>query len=70
MPAQTGSPGASLQLSSQKKARNPLLQVMKMKVAFHTLGCKVNQYDSQAMLELFERAGYEAGDLTSPATCT
>ena len=32
-----------------------------MKVAFHTLGCKVNQYDSQAMLELFERAGYEAG---------
>ena len=33
-----------------------------MKVAFHTLGCKVNQYDSQAMLELFEAAGYEAGD--------
>ncbi len=32
-----------------------------MKVAFHTLGCKVNQYDSQAMLELFEAAGYEAG---------
>lgn len=28
-------------------------------VAFHTLGCKVNQYDSQAMLELFEQAGYE-----------
>ena len=27
-------------------------------VAFHTLGCKVNQYDSQAMLELFEQAGY------------
>ena len=33
-----------------------------MIVAFHTLGCKVNQYDSQAMLELFERAGYTAGD--------
>lgn len=30
-------------------------------VAFHTLGCKVNQYDSQAMLELFENAGYRAG---------
>lgn len=27
-------------------------------IAVHTLGCKVNQYDSQAMLELFERAGY------------
>ena len=28
-------------------------------VAFHTLGCKVNQYDTQAMLELFEAAGYQ-----------
>ncbi len=26
-------------------------------VAFHTLGCKVNQYDTQAMRERFERAG-------------
>ena len=29
-------------------------------VAFHTLGCKVNQYDSQAMLELFLADGFEA----------
>lgn len=28
-------------------------------VAFHTLGCKVNQYDTQAMLEKFRQAGYE-----------
>lgn len=28
-------------------------------VAFHTLGCKVNQYDTQAMLELFEAAGWQ-----------
>lgn len=27
-------------------------------VAFHTLGCKVNQYDTQAMLELFKARGY------------
>ena len=27
-------------------------------VAFHTLGCKVNQYDTQAMLDLFRAAGY------------
>ena len=27
-------------------------------IAFHTLGCKVNQYDTEAMLESFERAGY------------
>ena len=30
-----------------------------MTAAFHTLGCKVNQYDTQAMLELFRAAGYE-----------
>ncbi len=29
------------------------------KVAFHTLGCKVNQYETQAMMELFEGAGYQ-----------
>lgn len=45
-------------------------------VAFHTLGCKVNQYDSQAMLELFEKAGYEIRDFSQTAdvyvvnTCT
>lgn len=45
-------------------------------VAFHTLGCKVNQYDSQAMLELFEQAGYQPGDFDQPCdvyvvnTCT
>lgn len=31
-------------------------------VAFHTLGCKVNQYDSQAMLEQFVKAGYAPRD--------
>lgn len=28
-------------------------------VAFHTLGCKVNTYDTEAMMELFEKADYE-----------
>ena len=28
-------------------------------VAFHMLGCKVNQYDSEAMLSEFINAGYE-----------
>ncbi len=27
-------------------------------IAFHTLGCKVNQYDTEAMRELLERAGW------------
>ena len=30
-----------------------------MKVAFNTLGCKVNQYDTQAMQALFEGEGFE-----------
>ena len=45
-------------------------------VAFHTLGCKVNQYDTQAMLELFRASGYtvvpfhEAADVYVLNTCT
>lgn len=30
-----------------------------MKIAFHTLGCKVNQYETQALKEKFLRRGYE-----------
>jgi len=47
-----------------------------MKVATHTLGCKVNQYDTEAMLELFEKAGYESVSINEGAdvylinTCT
>ncbi|MBC8530908.1 tRNA (N(6)-L-threonylcarbamoyladenosine(37)-C(2))-methylthiotransferase MtaB [Gehongia tenuis] len=47
-----------------------------MKVAFTTLGCKVNQYDTEAMLELFVKAGYEVAAFDEPAdvyvinTCT
>ncbi len=36
-------------------------------VSFYTLGCKVNQYDSQAMLEKFLEAGYERVDAGAPA---
>ena len=45
-------------------------------IAAHTLGCKVNQYDTQAMLELFQQAGYhavsmdEAADVYLVNTCT
>ena len=31
-------------------------------VAFHTLGCKVNQYETEAMEELFEKQGYSIID--------
>ena len=30
-----------------------------MKIAFHTLGCKVNQYESEAMALMFREAGHE-----------
>ena len=45
-------------------------------VAFYTLGCKVNQYDTQAMRERFEEAGYTTEDFEGAAdvyvinTCT
>ncbi|MGN0108302.1 MAG: tRNA (N(6)-L-threonylcarbamoyladenosine(37)-C(2))-methylthiotransferase MtaB [Hominilimicola sp.] len=32
------------------------------KAAFYTLGCKVNQYETEAMAELFASAGYEICD--------
>ncbi|MBR2477027.1 MAG: tRNA (N(6)-L-threonylcarbamoyladenosine(37)-C(2))-methylthiotransferase MtaB [Clostridia bacterium] len=35
---------------------------MKKTVAFHTLGCKVNQYETEAMAELFKNDGYVIGD--------
>lgn len=35
------------------------------KVAFYTLGCKVNQYETEAMMEAFERKGYEIVDYNS-----
>lgn len=47
-----------------------------MKVSFITLGCKVNQYDSQAMREVLENAGYECEEFPCVAdvyvvnTCT
>jgi len=34
-------------------------------VAFHTLGCKVNFYDTEAIWQLFKQAGYEQVDFDS-----
>lgn len=39
-----------------------------MKIAFYTLGCKVNQYESQAMRRLLENAGYETEEYTTGQT--
>lgn len=45
-------------------------------VAFYTLGCKVNFYDTEAIWQLFKNEGYEQVDFESTAdvylvnTCT
>lgn len=45
-------------------------------VAFHTLGCKVNHYETEAIWQLFQAEGYERTDFDSTAdvyvinTCT
>lgn len=45
-------------------------------VAFHTLGCKVNQYETEAIWQLFKNEGYERVDFEARAdvyvinTCT
>ena len=47
-----------------------------MKAAAYTLGCKVNQYDTNAMMELLEEAGFqrvgfhEEADVYLINTCT
>ena len=47
-----------------------------MKIAFHTLGCKVNQYETNAMIQNFIEAGHEIVDFGKKAdvyiinTCT
>ena len=38
-----------------------------MKAAFHTLGCKTNAYETQAIIEQFEAAGYEITDFSEAA---
>ena len=46
------------------------------KVGFYTLGCKVNQYETNAMIQKFEEAGFEIVDFEDVAdvyvinTCT
>ena len=37
-----------------------------MKFAFYTLGCKVNQYETQAMEQLLQSLGHEIGSLSEP----
>ena len=46
------------------------------KVALHNLGCKVNSYETEAMQEMLEKAGYEivpfceGADIYIINTCT
>ena len=38
-----------------------------MKVAFYTLGCKVNQYEAQVLAELFAARGHQVVPASQPA---
>ncbi|WP_044642355.1 tRNA (N(6)-L-threonylcarbamoyladenosine(37)-C(2))-methylthiotransferase MtaB [Risungbinella massiliensis] len=46
------------------------------RIAFHTLGCKVNSYETEAMWQVFQKAGYDKVDFENEAdvylinTCT
>ena len=48
----------------------------KKKVAFYTLGCKVNQYETNGMIQKFEESDYEIVDFSEKSdiyivnTCT
>ncbi len=39
-----------------------------MKIAFHTLGCKVNQYETEAMRRLLQKAGYDTAAFKADET--
>lgn len=38
-------------------------------VAFHTLGCKVNHYETEAIWQLFKEEGYDRVGLNLPLMC-
>ena len=48
------------------KTRNIILVDLTMKFAFYTLGCKTNQYETQAMEHLLLEAGHELGAFDEP----
>src|SRR5712672_1545535 len=56
--------------------KNMSIQTPKTKIAFTTLGCRVNQYDTQSMKEQVERASLEtvgfeeSADIYVINTCT
>ena len=39
------------------------------RAALHNLGCKVNAYETEAMQQLLEEAGYEIVDFMKKRTC-
>jgi threonylcarbamoyladenosine tRNA methylthiotransferase MtaB len=40
------------------------------KVSFKTLGCRLNQYETDALVTRFHQAGYEVVDFSRPADIT
>lgn len=42
-------------------------EIFKRRAALHNLGCKVNSYETEAMQQMLEQAGYEIVDFSQPA---
>ena len=40
-----------------------------MRIAFYTLGCKTNQYETQAMERLLAEQGHEIGSFDEECDC-
>ncbi|MEG2284199.1 MAG: tRNA (N(6)-L-threonylcarbamoyladenosine(37)-C(2))-methylthiotransferase MtaB [Eubacterium sp.] len=63
-------------LNEKNKKTNENIEENRKRVAFSTLGCKVNSYDTEAMMEIFEAAKYKIVDFSDCAdvyvinTCT
>ena len=59
-------------IESKNEAKNEVkneakIQIKKRTAALHNLGCKVNSYETEAMQQMLEEAGYEIVDFSQPA---
>jgi molecular chaperone DnaJ len=66
----------SISVSSRASSEWSGLVNNRERVAFHTLGCKVNQEETASLMEMFRKRGFQLVDFKSPAdvyiinTCT
>ena len=54
---------------SYKNSTLKLAVITNMKIAFYTLGCKTNQYETQAMERLLLERGHTIGSFEESCDC-